>query len=136
MADDTEFLAYVAGLPKEGEMDDGYVVVWENDDAFNVLHEIISSARQMIRTFPMPNDPHPDGTVVASTHYGDEDELHRATILVLRSESPYFRVGVWDYIGQAWDFHEDHYNIVPAVTGDRDPLTVTKDGYTQMGGDY
>lgn len=85
-------------------------------------------------SFPMPNDEHPDGVVVASTHYGDHE--HLATILVLRSSPPYFRVGIWDFDENEWHGNHwiDHANIVPAVSGE--PLVPTQPGYADLGGDY
>lgn len=102
------------------------------------------------RDFPMPNDTHPDGTVVASVWYRDDDEFQLATILVLRPEPPYFRVGVWDIERQEWDgvegdrHFEDHMNIVPAITGENRIAIQRhdghhphrKEGYVDMGGDY
>lgn len=94
--------------------------------------------------FPMPNDVIEDqGTVVASVHYGDHDNL--ATILVLRQHSPFFRVGVWNFEQHEWDgngvAYEDHMNIVPAIEGeaqhkDGQFTGEHKMGYVDMGGDY
>lgn len=92
--------------------------------------------------FPMPNDViEGEGIVVASTHYGDHAFL--ATILVLRPEPPFFRVGVWNFETLEWDggYHEDHMNIVPAIIGERlhsngEFTGEKKLGYSDMGGDY
>lgn len=91
--------------------------------------------------FPMPNDKHPEGVVVASVWY--HEELHLATILVLRPQPPYFRVGVWNFDKLEWDggYYEDHFNIVPAINGDNElsPLAdppMKKIGYQGLGGDY
>lgn len=84
--------------------------------------------------FPMPNDKHPEGIIVASVHY--REDLYLATILILRPRPPYFRVGVWNYDTFTWDGwneFEDHENIVPAVSGDAHPDCY---GYVGFGGDY
>lgn len=94
--------------------------------------------------FPLPNDKHPDGIVVASVWYRDDDEFQMATILVLRPTSPYFRVGTWDILAQEWNggYYEDHMNIVPAINGDEHETSPLADppspmiGYQGLGGDY
>lgn len=96
----------------------------------------------MTDNFPMPNDKHPDGTIVASTWYRDDDEYQAATILVLRPKPPYFRVGTWDFVNLEWNggYYEDHMNIVPAINGDPmefSPISLdTLIGYQGLGGDY
>lgn len=88
-----------------------------------------------MRDFPMPNNKIEDGIVVASVYYNEDECL--ATILVLRPEPPYFRVGIWDWGKGEWhaDSAEDHYNIVPAINGETHKQTI-KYGYTDLGGDY
>jgi hypothetical protein len=84
---------------------------------------------------PLPTDGLPgQGRVIASVWYRDDDEFIGATLLVLRPEAPYFRVGIWDLRNNCWDgdYFEDHYNIVPAINGDGSH----KVGYTDLGGDY
>jgi len=105
---------------------------------------------------PMPNDPLLGGIVVASVDYNVDDyEFNMVTVVLLMPEAPYYRVGIvrlyplnkGHSVLYKWDTEpEEHYNIVPAITGDvryedcvesvyrGTPQDVY--GFTQLGGDY
>ena len=79
--------------------------------------------------FPLPGSKFDGKVVVASCYYiDDKDRPTEVLLMVLNEESPYFRVGHWQYQGGGvWEevWSENRKNIVTAT-----------ELYVQSGGDY
>lgn len=82
---------------------------------------------------PQPNDPHPDGIMIAASDI--DATMFLAAVLVLRPDMPSYRTGIWNYEMSCWhhtpgtpEFY-DHTNIRTAIAG------AEKLGYSELSGE-